>query len=113
MQPDPTPTEGPNVPSDEFRVYTLSLNHFATGEGVLVQILVTGARDETEARELFRAAFYPGRALPRSFWPTVHRGIPRERLRMWCSEALIDRLESLETVAGGVSFFLNWSLNTE
>jgi len=97
----------------EFALYTAMLTHFATGEGTRTQILVTGARDETEARELFQAAFYPGRELPRTFWPTVHQGLPRERLRMWCSEALIDRLEALAPVAGGVTFSLNWSVNTD
>ncbi|MEW6421384.1 MAG: hypothetical protein AB1511_06625 [Deinococcota bacterium] len=98
---------------NEFTLYTVSLNHFATGEGVLMQVLVVCAQSEYEAVELFWHAFYRGEPLPRTFWPMVQPGVARELLRTWCTADAMDQLDALALASGNLSFSLSCSYNLE
>ncbi|WP_345464247.1 hypothetical protein [Deinococcus carri] len=89
------------------------MNHFATGEGVLVQVLVTSARSEDEALELFWHSFYRGEKQPQTFWPTVRQGVAREPLRHWCTAASLDGLEALALTSENLNFSLSCSYNLE
>ncbi|GAA5513080.1 hypothetical protein Dcar01_01806 [Deinococcus carri] len=97
----------------EFAVYTVSLNHFATGEGVLLQVLVASAQSEEEAIELFWNAFYRGERQPTTFWPTVRQGVAREPLRHWCTAGALDRLEALALASDSLNFSLSCSYDPE
>ncbi|THF69966.1 hypothetical protein E7T06_09415 [Deinococcus sp. Arct2-2] len=97
----------------KFTVYTVSLNHFATGEGVLMQVLVACAQSEDEALELFWHAFYRGEPQPRTFWPTVRPGVDRELLRDWCTAGALDQLEALARASDNLSFSLSCSYSLE
>jgi hypothetical protein len=97
---------------DEMRLYTVSLNHFATGEGVLMQVLVACAQSEDEALELFWHAFYR-REQPRTFWPTIRQGVARELLQDWCTAGALDHLEALALASENLSFSLSCSYNLE
>lgn len=113
MLPDAAPTEPLDLPAGEWTVYTASLNHFATGEGVLVQVLVVSARSEDEARELFWHAFYEGVKQPWTSGPTVQRGVAREPLCAWCTEEAMDHLEVLARASQNLNFTLSCSYDLE
>ncbi|WP_019008630.1 hypothetical protein [Deinococcus aquatilis] len=97
----------------KFTVYTVSLNHFATGEGVLMQVVVACAQSEDEALEVFWHAFYRGEPLPKTFWPTVRRGVARELLGHWCTAGALDHLEALALASDNLNFSLSCSYDLE
>ncbi|WP_216319279.1 hypothetical protein [Deinococcus aestuarii] len=97
---------------NEWVIYTLHLDHYATGEGRLIQVLVTVAVSEAEARQRFWTTFWPGdKGAEDYFGPVLvlTRGLDRERLGHWLTGAFIDSLE--RTLPYNGVFTLSWQFN--
>ncbi|THF69953.1 hypothetical protein E7T06_09340 [Deinococcus sp. Arct2-2] len=91
--------------------FTVSMDYFATGEGVTVAVLVLNAHNNEEAKNAFLDANgyygssreYFGRGVD------IHEGVNRELLGRWLAPRFIDALERRMQVRA--RFMLNWHFN--